>query len=131
MSEMTGTVVAVCVSARRGMPRPQVAEGELREGVGFVGNRHSVGGRREVCLFDQETYDALTGEGMAVHPGSFGENLTLRGIPFAEIKPGDHLKVGESAVIEITMVRKPCASLTPIDARLPEAVVGRSGWHGS
>jgi len=121
-------VVAVCVSAVSGLPRPQVAEGVLREGVGFVGNRHSVGGDREVCLFDQETYAALQAEGMNVGPGSFGENLTLSGVDFTRLSPGDRLKVGAEGVIEITMFRKPCANLTQIDSRLPSAIVGRSGW---
>lgn len=122
------SVAAVCVSARTGLPRPQVLEGLLREDLGFVGNRHSVGGRREVCLFDEETYAALRAEGLTVGPGSFGENIITIGVPFSEIHPGDRLKIGEEAVIEITMVRKPCFNLTQIDSRLPEIVVGRSGW---
>lgn len=124
----SASVVAVCISARSGFPRPQVQEGVLRVGLGFVGNRHSVGGRREVCLYAMETYDALRAEGMAVGPGSFGENLTLTGLPFDTLKPGDQIQVGAEAVLEITMVRKPCSRLTQIDPRLPEAIVGRSGW---
>jgi MOSC domain-containing protein YiiM len=123
-----GCVMAVCMSAERGLPRPRVEEGILREELGFVGNRHSVGGPRQVCLFDAETYEALRSEGMKVGPGSFGENLTLTGIPFADLRSGDRLKIGGEAVIEITMVRKPCSNLTQIDPRLPDAVAGRSGW---
>ena len=102
-------------------------EGTLREGLGFVGNRHSVGGNREVCLFDLETYDALRAEGMSVGPGTFGENLTTAGIAFDQLATGDTLRIGD-AEIEITIVRAPCAHLTQIDPRLPEAIVGRSGW---
>lgn len=123
-----GRIEAVCISMRSGLPRPQVSQGELREGLGFVGNKHSVGGNREVCLYDQETYDSLTAEGMQVQPGSFGENLVLSGIPFQDLSPGDRLQLGGEAVIEITMVRNPCANLKQIDSRLPEAIVGRSGW---
>lgn len=126
MSE--ASVTAVCISASSGLPRPQVPEGTLREGLGFVGNRHSVGGDREVCLFDAETYAALRAEGMEVGPGSFGENLTLSGVDFAQLRPGDILKVGAESALEITMERKPCANLTQIDSRLPGAIVGRSGW---
>lgn len=129
MSE--GKVVAVCVSAGSGLPRPQVQEGLLRVGVGFVGNKHSVGGQREICLFDQETYDALRAEGIAIGPGSFGENLTLSGIAFDTLEAGDCLKLGAEAVIEITIPRKGCANLKQLDERLPDAIAGRSGWMAS
>jgi MOSC domain-containing protein YiiM len=124
----SASVVAVCISAQNGIPRPQVEEGVLQVGLGFIGNRHSVGGKREVCLYEMETYEALRAEGMTVGPGSFGENLTLTGLPFDTLKPGDQIQVGGEAVLEITMVRKPCSRLTQIDPRLPEAIVGRSGW---
>ena len=122
------SVIAVCASAVSGLPRPEIAQGELREDLGLVGNKHSVGGKREICLFDMETYESLRGEGMKVGPGSFGENLVLSGIPFQQVKPGDRIAVGDAAEIEVTMVRAPCANLTQIDARLPEGIVGRSGW---
>ncbi len=127
---MSATVTAVSISSRSGMPRPNVNEGELRVDLGFVGNKHSVGGRREVCLCDEETYEHLRLEGLTVSGGSFGENITTLGIDFGSIQPGDHLIFDHVAEIEITMVRKPCKSLTSIDPRLPELIIGRSGWLG-
>ena len=124
------SVIAVCVSATRGIPRPIVTHGELREGVGFAGNRHSTGGKREVCLFDMETYEALRREGMKVGPGSFGENIVTNGVPFDQVKPGDRMVFADGSEIEITMVRVPCSNLTQIDERLPDTIVGRSGWMG-
>ncbi len=129
MSAMdTGKVVAVCISAEEGMPRPQVSEGTLQTGRGFEGNRLSRAGDREVCLFSMETYEDLQRDGMAVGPGSFGENLTLAGVAFADLRPGDRLRVGPDAVLEISVPRKGCRNLTPFDPRLPEAIEGRSGW---
>lgn len=124
----SGRVTAVCIGATSGFPRPRVGQGELRADLGFVGNKHSVGGAREVCLFEAETYDELLAEGMRVGPGSFGENLVVQGIPFARLQPGDRLRIGRDAVLEITIVRKPCSRLTPLDPRLPDALIGRSGW---
>src|SRR6059036_954550 len=102
-----GYVSAVCISGESGLPRPSVAEAELREDLGFVGNKHSVGGDREVCLFEEETYSALRSEGSDVKAGCFGENLTLTGIPFAELAVGARLRVGDEAELQITMVRAP------------------------
>jgi MOSC domain-containing protein YiiM len=87
-----------------------------------------VGGDREVCLFEEETYAALRAEGSNVNAGCFGENLTISGIPFAELAPGARLRVGDEAELQITLVRAPCKNLTQFDERFPEALVGRSGW---
>ena len=123
-----GFVKAVCISGVGGLPRPLVAEGELRVGLGFVGNKHSVGGEREVCLFEEETYADLRAEGSSVSAGTFGENLTISGLPFGDLVPGDRIRVGDEAEIEITKVRAPCGHLTQFDKRFPEALIGRSGW---
>lgn len=122
------SVIAVCVSGVSGLPRPIVTHGELREGLGFVGNKHSTGGKREVCLFDMETYETLRREGMTVGPGTFGENIVTNGVPFGQVKPGDRMVFADGSEIEITMVRVPCSNLTQVDERLPEGLVGRSGW---
>src|SRR5258706_11996074 len=127
MDPSNGHVSAVCISGVSGLPRPTVPEAELREGLGFVGNKHSVGGDREVCLFEEETYSELRSEGSDVKAGCFGENLTISGVPFAELAPGARLRVGDEAELQITMVRAPCKNLTQFDERFPEALVGRSG----
>ena len=124
----TGTVSTICISNLKGIPRPRVMAGELQSNLGFVGNRLSKGGNRQICLFDEETYAALRSEGAKVESGSFGENITTTGLDYALLAPGDTLKVGDEAVIEITMVRQPCSNLTQLDSRLPALIVGRSGW---
>ncbi|MCC6727731.1 MAG: MOSC domain-containing protein [Chthonomonadales bacterium] len=123
-----GSVAAVCLSEGSGFPRPKVAEGVLREDLGFVGNLHSVSGPREVCLFDAALYEALRAQGVDVGPGSVGENLTLTGITLADLGPGDRIRLGDQAVVEITVPRKACSRLAKVDERLPSALEGRAGW---
>lgn len=122
------TITAVCISETQGMPRPQVVSGFLMSELGFIGNRLSQGGERQVCLFDEETYSQLRDEGAKVSAGTFGENITTLGLNFSELKPGDQIKCGETAVIEITIQRKGCANLSQFDSRLPGLISGRSGW---
>ncbi|MEP6754297.1 MAG: MOSC domain-containing protein [Chthonomonadales bacterium] len=128
---VTGFISAICISGAQGMPRPKVDSGRLTANLGFEGNRLSRGGDRQVCLFDEETYAALRADNANVQAGTFGENLTISGIDFASIQPGDQLKCGADAVIEITIARKGCSNLKQFDARLPELIVGRSGWMAS
>jgi MOSC domain-containing protein YiiM len=65
------------------------------------------GPNRAVCLFSLEVIEALQAEGHFIAPGSSGENLTLAGIDWPSLKPGDRLAVGE-VVLEVASYTAPC-----------------------
>jgi MOSC domain-containing protein YiiM len=60
-----------------------------------------------VCLWSAEVVDGLAAEGHPIGYGCAGENLTVRGIPWAEVRPGVRLAVG-SALVEVTAYAIPC-----------------------
>lgn len=129
---MGARVVSVQASPVGGVPRPAVERIYVEHG-GVRGDRirhtnvHG-GPDQAVCLFDMETYRQLESEGMRVYPGAFAENLTSEGIDFFSLAPGHRLWIGEGVLLEISRPRIPCDALKVIDARLPQALVGRSGW---
>lgn len=63
---------------------------------------------RALCLFSLEVIEALQAEGHAIKPGSSGENLTLAGLEWAELKPGDRLRIGDAVRLEIMNYTSPC-----------------------
>jgi MOSC domain-containing protein YiiM len=63
---------------------------------------------RAVCLYSSEVIEALRSEGHAVAPGSCGENLTLAGLDWAQLKPGDRLRIGPDVRLEVTSYTNPC-----------------------
>jgi len=72
-------------------------------------NRKYHGGReRAVCLFSLEVIDALRAEGHAIRPGSAGENVTLAGLDWSCLRPGDRLTIGDRVRLEITSYTEPC-----------------------
>lgn len=95
-----------------GVPKLAVPEARITvEGV--VGdrqrNREAHGGvDRAVCLFSLEVIEALQAEGHSIKPGASGENLTVAGLDWAELKPGDRLRIGEVVRLEIVKYTKPC-----------------------
>ncbi|GKS57598.1 sulfurase [Nitrospira sp.] len=95
-----------------GVPKRPVAEARVvREGIEGDRQRHRSihgGPDRAVCLFSLERLDALRDEGHSIHPGSAGENLTLAGLEWAIVKPGDRLEIGERVELEITSYTTPC-----------------------
>ena len=60
-----------------------------------------------VCLWSAEVIDELAAAGHPIGYGSAGENLTLRGLDWSQVRPGLRLLVG-TAVLETTPYAIPC-----------------------
>jgi MOSC domain-containing protein YiiM len=109
---VTGTVVQVNVS-KGGIPKLPVPSGELTT-AGITGDswryRFHGGPKQAVLLITLEGIDELAGQGFPLSPGALGENLTTRGIDRRALRFGQRLQVG-TAVIELTKMRQPCATL--------------------
>jgi MOSC domain-containing protein YiiM len=60
-----------------------------------------------VSLWSAEVIDALAADGHPIGYGSAGENITVRGIDWRQIRPGLRLQVG-SALLETTPYALPC-----------------------
>lgn len=72
-------------------------------------NRKIHGGPdRAVCLYSLEVIEALRAEGHSIGPGSAGDNLTIAGLDWACLIPGDRLSIGEHVQLEIMSYTTPC-----------------------
>lgn len=128
---MEGTIKAIFASPTGGVPKPPVDRARLVVDHGIEGDGSKLHRRtpqRALCLYSEELYAALNTEGLPLKGGDFAENLLLSGVDFAEIRIGDVFQVGANTLIEISEVRVPCSTLTPLNSRLPQAIVGRSGF---
>jgi MOSC domain-containing protein YiiM len=95
-----------------GLPKLPVSEAWVSI-EGMEGDRHRNrvlhgGPDRALCLFSFEIIKALQREGHRVYSGASGENLTLAGLNWAQLVPGDQLKIGEALHIELTSYCDPC-----------------------
>jgi MOSC domain-containing protein YiiM len=123
---MAGTVVAVCRSATHTFSKPTCDSVQLIAGIGVEGDAHagttvkhrsrvardpSKPNLRQVHLIHAELHDELRDAGFAVGPGDLGENVTTRGIDLLGLPTGTLLHLGESAVVEVTGLRNPCAQI--------------------
>ena len=80
---------------------------------------------RQVHLIHAELHDELKASGFAVSPGQMGENVTTRGIDLLGLPTGARLCLGDTAVIEVTGLRNPCAQLDRIQPGLMSATLER------
>ncbi|MCA9471338.1 MAG: MOSC domain-containing protein [Nitrospirales bacterium] len=72
-------------------------------------NRKIHGGTdRALCLYSLERLDDLRAEGHDIQPGSSGENLTIAGLDWSVLRPGDHMRIGPCLQIAITGYAEPC-----------------------
>lgn len=99
-----------------GVPKHAVAEARIsREGLAgdWQRDRKHHGGRdRAVSLFAAEFIDAIRAEGHPIAPGTTGENLTIAGLDWRKLRPGDRLRVGDAVVLELTDYAQPCRTIS-------------------
>ncbi|MEQ8266929.1 MAG: MOSC domain-containing protein [Parvibaculum sp.] len=137
---MDGIVTAVSVSATHTMQKPNAGRINLLAGLGVEGDAHmgetvkhrsrvardpSQPNLRQVHLIHAELLDELEEKGFSVAPGRMGENVTTRGIDLLALAAGTRLRLGPSAIVEVTGLRNPCVQLDGIAPGLMNAVLGR------
>jgi MOSC domain-containing protein YiiM len=135
-----GIVVAVCRSSGHTMGKPTQAEIRLVAGRGVESDAHqgeTVKHRsrvardptqpnlRQVHLIHAELHDELRDAGFTVEPGQMGENVTTRGIRLLELPTGTRLRLGETAVVEVTGLRNPCGQPNGVQPGLMAAKLDR------
>src|ERR1700694_1834766 len=100
-----------------------VRSANVLEGLGIEGDKHAkAASDRQVLLADQEALDEVGGG-----PRTIKENLTVEGLRVRGLPVGTGLRLGESAVLEITKVCEPCFRMDEIRMGLKEELVGRRG----
>jgi MOSC domain-containing protein YiiM len=111
---VTGTIVQLSISAG-GVPKHAIAFADVTR-LGLAGDvqkhrRIHGGPDRALCLFALEVIDRLRAEGHPIAPGTTGENITIRGLDWPSIYPGDRLALGAAVVLEITELTDPCKQI--------------------
>jgi hypothetical protein len=80
---------------------------------------------RQVHLIHAELIDALQEQGFAVSAGAIGENITTRGIDLLALPRSSRLRIGATAIVEVTGLRNPCIQLDKFQPGLMAAVLDR------
>jgi MOSC domain-containing protein YiiM len=100
-----------------------VPSARLVEGLGIEGDKHaSAASKRQVLLADKEALDAV-----GVLPGTIKENVTVEGVDVMGLPAGSRVRLGRSAVLEITEICEPCFRMDEIREGLKQELEGRRG----
>ena len=137
---MTAHVIAVARDAGHHFSKAVVPEIAIVAGLGVAGDAHSgetVKHRsrlkvdpsqpnlRQVHLIHAELFDEVAAKGFAVQAGDLGENITTRGIDLLGLPRGAVLRIGETARLQVTGLRNPCAQIDAFRRGLLAAVLER------
>lgn len=137
---MAAVVTAVCSSVGHTLAKPPHEYVRLLSGLGVEGDVHSGAtvkhrsrvardatrpNLRQVHLIQAELHEELRAAGFPVGPGTMGENVTTRGVDLLGLPTGARLRLGDSAIVEVTGLRNPCAQLDEIQPGLMAATLNR------
>ena len=114
----SGTLLAVNASGggvpKAALDRAVVGPGGL-EGDRQRARQHHGRPSQALSLWSAEVIDALVAEGHPVSPGAAGENLTVAGVDWSQLRPGVRLAVGDdpstAVVAELTWWAEPCRTV--------------------
>ncbi|MBC8505377.1 MAG: MOSC domain-containing protein [Anaerolineales bacterium] len=100
-----------------GVPKLPITQAEV-SALGVKGDRqrntkHHGGPDRALCLFSLEHILGLQAEGNPIFPGASGENITIQGLDWPTLLPGDQFQLGDEVIIELTSHTVPCHNLEP------------------
>jgi MOSC domain-containing protein YiiM len=133
-------VIAVARDGGHRFSKPLAEAITLLAGLGVEGDAHagvtvqhrsrvaadpSQPNLRQVHLIQAELFAELAAQGFAVAPGALGENVTTEGIDLLGLPVGARLRLGTTALVEVTGLRNPCAQIERFRPGLLAAVLGR------
>lgn len=120
-------ITSVCRSERRGTVKQNIKSGVLVENFGLEGDAHGGNWHRQISLLSQDSIDVFNARGAGVDAGAFGENLTVSGMDLKTLPVGCRLRIGETALLEITQIGKTCHTSCEIAQRMGECIMPREG----
>ena len=119
------TILAICVSERRGTVKHPVETATLIARHGIETDAHAGDWHRQVSLLNAEQIEAFRARGADVAYGAFGENI-VAALDFRAMPVGTLLKIGD-AVLEITQIGKACHTACEIKRRMGDCIMPREG----
>ena len=121
-------VTAISTSQKKHQKKLNTEKVILKENYGIIGDAHSDRRtNRQISLLGIESIQKMLYLGLKVKPGSFGENITTRGIDLPSLPVNTKLLVGGEVVLQITQIGKECLQPCAIGQQVGKCVMPTEG----
>lgn len=125
---MTGKIVSVNISDKKGVRKKPVHEVSLSADFGIEGDAHaSSEWHRQVSLLALESIRKMQEMGLDVSPGDFAENITTEGIDLLSFPIGTQLLIGDTVTVEVSQIGKVCHQRCAIYYQAGDCVMPKEG----
>ena len=128
-----GRIFSINYSKEKGVPKTQVLKAVLVKNHGIQDDAHAGTELRQVSLLPMESVRGQAEAAKAgnasirIRPGIYAENITTEGIDLSVIKLGDKLRVGRTAVLQISKIGKECRKHCAIYHQVGDCIMPREG----
>ncbi len=128
-----GKIFSINCSSAKGVPKEQARKALLVKNHGIKDDAHAGTPVRQVSLLDMESVRLQIADAKAkkatveIRPGVYAENITTEGIELAALKLGDKLRVGKTAVLQISKIGKECHKRCAIYHQVGDCIMPRKG----
>ena len=120
-------IVSIAVSKKKGTTKQCTDQAELVENHGIKGDAHAGDWHRQLSFLAAESIDAVSTESFVLHFGDFAENIATTGIDWKTQKIGQQVRLGNTALVEITQIGKECHKKCAIFYRTGDCIMPKEG----
>jgi MOSC domain-containing protein YiiM len=123
-------IVSLAISKKKGTRKVQVDQASLVQDHGLEEDAHAGQWHRQVSFLASESIEKAKKKGLDVTFGDFAENIATSGVDWQRVHVGTRMKLGHSAIVEITQIGKECHNKCAIFYLAGDCIMPREGVFG-
>ena len=123
-------IVSIAVIKKKGTRKKTTDEALLVQNHGIESDAHAGPWHRQVSFLAMESIQKMRDLGLDVSFGDFAENIATSGINWPDLPIGTQVKLGGSAVVEITQIGKECHTKCAIYHMAGDCIMPTEGVFG-
>jgi MOSC domain-containing protein YiiM len=120
-------IESIAISKKKGTRKVQIEEASLIQDFGLEGDAHAGPWHRQVSFLASESIEQAREQGLDVTFGDFAENIATSGIDWLKIPIGTRVKLGETALVEVTQIGKECHNKCAIYYMAGDCIMPKEG----
>jgi MOSC domain-containing protein YiiM len=120
-------IISIAISKKKGTRKSPVEEALLLPGHGIESDAHAGDWHRQVSFLSSESIKKARNQGLDVSFGDFAENIATSGIDWINVPVGTQVRLGDSALVEVTQIGKECHNKCAIYYQAGDCIMPREG----